>query len=78
MAGLGGPGQGAALPSMPWTPRSQDRPLTRPRTSSLACPGLLQWRHPYGTYVAIKMTALSSLSCAHTSNVLRVAWGMSF
>ena len=27
---------------------TQDRPLTRPRTPSLACPGLLQWPHPYG------------------------------
>ena len=50
---------------------TQDRPLTRPRTPSLACPGLLQW--PPIRHIATKMAALSSLPCppcVHTSKVL--------
>ena len=50
---------------------TQERPLTRPRTSSLACPGLLQW--PPIRHIATKMAALSSLPwppCVHTSKVL--------
>ena len=50
---------------------TQDRPLTRPRAPSLACPGLLQW--PPIRHIATKMAALSSLPCppcVHTSKVL--------
>ena len=51
---------------------TQERPLTRPRTSSLACPGLLQW--PPVRHVATKMRALSSLpwppSCTYIQSLV--------
>ena len=64
--GLGGPGQGAALPSMPWTPRTGHSPGPEP----LPWPAL-QW--PPIRHIATKMAALSSLPCppcVHTSKVL--------